>query len=736
MATITGWVSAVVYRSNTFHILAFEIEDSNPTVGDPRTKVSMHLVGLQQARSGMTLTLVGDWGTHPKHGRQFLAYEWRPWAKNTSDIEKLLQNGVEGFADIDLVRLVVGKFGMDTFEVLTDQPSQVQALAEPGTRLYLALERALAGWKRARSSSRLSPLLQDKTLSPAVLQAVMGHFGLDAADILLGNPYRLLTVDGVTMAHADKIAFRLGFAPEDPRRVEGAVLWALRHEVLEGHLYVPLADLARVFRSITEASVLVTFGNDIDALMRQAADRLAAEKAVVLDPEGVYLPKYHQYEREAARKLVQFMSPSELEVDLDTFLLNYEKNQQIDLSDAQREAVRMLIAHRVLVLTGLPGTGKTTLVRAFVQLFRQASMSYSLMAPTGIAAKRLAALTGADAATIHRTLRCDGVSWFHNSHNKFTVDAVIVDEMSMVDQELFYRTLDALHPGTMVVLVGDDAQLPSVGPGNVLHELLSCPEIPHIRLTQIFRQEATSDIILASHKIHAGQNPIPQTVNRDLEFQFVHVEDEGQLATMIVEFAAKLKGRNDNFQVLSPKYEGLVGVNQLNDRLRERLNPSRGQPEWLAGTLSCREGDRLMVVQNNYDLNVYNGDMCKLVGIERDSLRLRVHSLRTDGIETLVHVPKSTAPDLLRLAYAITVHKSQGSEFDTILMPIVRTQGWMLQRNLLYTAITRARKRVWLLGDPQAVQRAVDNDKVIQRNSALGRAVSAEFFGAIGVSSC
>jgi len=347
------------------------------------------------------------------------------------------------------------------------------------------------------------------------------------------------------------------------------------------------------------------------------------------------------------------------------------------------------------------------------------------MAPTGIAAKRLASVTGEEAMTIHRTFGFNGSAWDYNGAHKYGVGAVIVDETSMVDQELFYRILDALHPNTMVVLVGDDAQLPSVGPGNVMRELLACPHIPNVRLTQIFRQAATSAIVVASHKINKGKSPLPEQRDPESEFQFVQINDEGKIVDFIVEAAAKLKGRDANFQVLSPKYEGEVGVNILNDRLRERLNPSEpGKKEWKLGILFVREGDRLMVVKNDYGLNIYNGDMAKLISIERDFLAVRIHGIGAGAVDAMVNIPKTSAPHLLKLAYAITVHKSQGSEFDTILMPITRSQGRMLQRNLFYTAVTRARKKVWLLGDSMAVLRAIANDKVVQRNTIFGRVVS------------
>ncbi len=735
MAYVQGWISAVIYRAEEYHILAFTVSEAEPPAPSPQIKIATHLFGLQQVRPGVSLKLVGEWGTHPKYGRQFVSHEWHPWARKTEDVEGCLHECIEGFADRDIVRLVVSNFGLDTFEVLTKEPEKVVGLAPAGTALSDALKRAVAGWNNSQTMGRLAPLLRDSSVPPNVIRSILAKFGSDAAQVLRENPYRLMSIRGFTLAHADHLAEHLGIAKTDPRRVEGAVLETLHAELQNGHLYVRLDDLGRIFRALTDAAVLETFKtSDLHAKLLEAVGTLGSRGEVIVDPNaGAYLPTPHLFEKEAAKRIAQFMAPSKLELDLGGFLLDYERSQQIELSEAQKDAVRKLVESRVLILTGLPGTGKTTVIRAFTYLFRQSGLSFLLMAPTGIAAKRLASVTSSDAATIHRTFRYDGETWHYGLDAKYTVDAVIVDEMSMVDQELFYRILDALHPGTMLVLVGDDAQLPSVGAGNVLHELVACPEVPHIRLTQIFRQAVTSEIVYASHKINRGESPLLSEYSNESEFRFVPVGSEDSLAALVVDMAERLKRRDANFQVLSPKYDGVVGVNSLNERLRERLNPDIGQKEWHFGSLRVREGDRLMVTQNDYDLSIYNGDMAKLVAIEKDNLHVRIHGLSSDSIETMVRIPKTSAPEILKLAYAITVHKSQGSEFDIVLLPVVRSQGRMLQRNLLYTGVTRARKKVWLLGDPQAVQQSIENDKVVRRNSVFGRRISEEIRVLAGV---
>ena len=276
----------------------------------------------------------------------------------------------------------------------------------------------------------------------------------------------------------------------------------------------------------------------------------------------------------------------------------------------------------------------------------------------------------------------------------------------------------------MLVLVGDDAQLPSVGPGNVLRELVAS-EVPHIRLTQIFRQSSKGEIVINSHRINRGEMPSLVGAKEASELKFVRLADEDRLVDLVVGMAEKLKSRNANFQVLSPKYDGLVGVNHLNEMLRDRLNP-KGPKEWTEGENHFRLGDRLMVTQNDYKLGVYNGDMGKLVGIHGDCLTVKIHGVSPDDPDTLVDFPFEAAIEKLKLAYAISVHKSQGSEFDTVILPVNRSQGRMLQRNLLYTAVTRARKQVWLLGEEEAIRKAIGNNLVIRRNTALAAAIGVE----------
>lgn len=719
MPYLRGRVEHVLHNSGTYYVLAFKVEETDTLGRTASTKLSGHLFGISNLSRGVTLQVDGEWKQHPRYGRQFSAHGWTPWAKSTFDIESFLVDCVQGvFADKELIKKIVGSFGLGTYEALL-QPGLLDLAADDRERVLL--REAGTTWSQVRGIATLADFLRGYNLGPGIISAVFQRFGFDAIEIISSNPYSLIEIEGFQFHKADTFAVRMGILSGDPRRIAGAVLWVIRDQIRQqGHLYLRQGDLLGFVYDLVGVDGVAPFDvPDLDKAITEAVATLQETNSVVLDPDiGVYTPETWLYERESARMLSQFLTPAELVIDLDIFLTNYERVNDITLSDLQRDAVYKLVANRVLVVTGAPGTGKTTLIRTFVQLFKNLGISFSLMAPTGIAAKRLSSVTEVGAQTIHRALRYDGFIWGRDASSKFETQAVVLDEVSMVDQELLYRLLDALNPATMLVIVGDDAQLPSVGAGNVLRELLACSAIPHVRLEHIFRQAETSDIVLAAHRIRRGQSPFFAQPKANTEFQFVSVLHEGTIADLIVKMALKLKSRDANFQVLSPKYDGEVGVDNLNKLLRDSLNPDRGQPNWESPSLDVRVGDRLMVIKNNYKLNVYNGDIGKLISIKQGSLSLRIHGVGKTP-DTQVDIPKDLAPMMLKLAYAVTVHRCQGEEFETVILPLVRSQGRMLQRNLFYTAVTRARKKVWLLGDSDAVLKAVANDKVVQRNTQL-----------------
>jgi len=733
--TISGRVSRVIFNNGDFYILAMGVSESEPPVAKRTETAKGGLYGLLQIKRGVPIQLIGEWVYDKKHGRQFSIQSWEPWAEEDEDVGIFLHTSVDGFVDRELTDALVREYSQGVFMQLSENPTAVLDFLT-GERCGADeddAQEAILGWQQTVATRDASELLRAGGLGPSEVQAAVAKFNTEAGKVLKENPYRLMEIPMFDFAKVDKLALKQGVGADDHRRVEGAIMWAIHEASLSGHLFLGRGQIVdRVNALLIEHRLLAVTRGDPKPAFLAALRNLIGRKALTLDAEaGLYAPELYFFERESAKILAELAAPVGLEIDIEPFLADYERGNQITLSKAQRQAVEKLNENRVLVLTGLPGTGKTTAVRVLVRMFEETRIPFALMAPTGIAAKRLSAVTGHPASTIHRALKFDGTDWGNDADNRLLHGAVIVDEVSMVDQELLYRLLIALRPETRLVLVGDDAQLPSVGPGNVLRELADCEALPNVRLTKIFRQSNKGEIVLNAHKINRGEALTFDDPKAAKEFKFVRMGDEEAIVRFIVQAASKLKSRDENFQVLSAKYDGTVGVHNLNQRLRDQLNPE-GPREWIRDDRHFRLGDRLMVIQNDYKRNVYNGDVGKLVRIHKNGLVVKIHGVG-DGLDMEVDFgpvavdgrrPIPEANDKLRLAYAITIHKSQGSEFDTIIMPLMNSQGRMLQRNLLYTGVTRARKRVWLVGEEVAIQRAINNNRVIRRNTALSKAIS------------
>ena len=451
---------------------------------------------------------------------------------------------------------------------------------------------------------------------------------------------------------------------------------------------------------------------------------------VVRDGDCLYFYDQFFFEAAASQRLSDMMSSASAEafkgVDLPAFVEDYEELEQVKiadfkLADQQREALESFVSDKVLVVTGAPGTGKTTVVKSFVKMMKDYDMKFLLLAPTGIAAKRLEETAGHPAYTIHRKLGYQGTSWAFNSKSKLPVDAVLVDEFSMVDQQLLFRLLDAMRSDTKLVIVGDVYQLPSVGAGNVLRDLIDSKCIKTIFLTKVHRQAETSDIIKAANLIKDGSTDI-SLFGRDPKGDIVMVptgNDRDLAERRIVEICSSLKAKgNVRFQVITPRNEGDLSVASLNNALQQTLNPKKSDTETeihLDKDKRLRIGDRVMVIKNHYGLGVYNGDIGKVLNLAPEHIRVQI-----EGLENIVSIPTREVPQLAKLAYACTVHKVQGQEYQVVVLAFIKSHGHnLLQRNLLYTALTRARKKVIVVGQESAIIAAIENESIRHRNTRL-----------------
>jgi exodeoxyribonuclease V alpha subunit len=709
-------IKKVIYKSPPFYILSAtpEKEQSGSYFTVKDVVVSGNFYALRYLVPGSVISVTGNYVNHDKYGKQFKTSTWG-YPKGAVD-----HNPVDFLNDTCGLSLETCDWLSTTFEepdkiysALDDLDSLISKVTDPEIR------KDLLSWQMALSARDLSVLLSDYKIPDYIIAAAVAHFKDDAYAVVSANPYALLETGVASFKLVDAVGYAMGISLSDPRRIEAAILGTLKGASTSGNVFLNLSYIPSALAELDcdrAVQLKPPYTEDLIPALRS----LKEKKAITVESKNVYLTSLHTYESESARHLSDLIGISPLTQSV-TFVEDFEKTSDFTLSEEQKSAIDLVLQNRVTVITGLPGTGKTTVVRAIVSLLRDNRSNYALMAPTGIAAKRLSQVSGASALTIHRSLAYNGTTWGHNSSDPIPQDSIVVDEMSMVDQELFYRLVSSLRSDARLILVGDDAQLPSVGPGNVLRELVSCGVIPHIQLKTIFRQkDLQGGIVLNSHKINRGEYPKSDPDGGAAEFSIIPLKSEETAKDFILRAAKRLKDKDASFQIISPKYSGAIGVNALNDSLRDLLNPA-GPPEWSRKDLRFRLGDRLMIIKNNLQKGVFNGDTGKLVDISRDSLTVKVYSgSDTDGPDADVTFTATEALVHLKLAYAITVHKSQGCEFDTIIIPVFRSQGRLLQRNLLYTAVTRAKKRVILVGDPVAINMSVDNNKTIHRFTALG----------------
>jgi exodeoxyribonuclease V alpha subunit len=668
---------------------------------------------------GESLRLFGLWTTHPQYGRQFEVRTYTVQHPATVEgLRKYLGSGlIKGIGPATANR-IVDYFGMDTLDVIEKEVNRLREVPGIGSK---RTEQIAEAWIEQSHIKEVMIFLQSYGVSSGLAVKIYKAYGENSIPYIKSDPYRLAKdIYGIGFKTADLIARKLGLAPDAPARIQAGLLYTLSSLSNEGHCYAKQGQLS------TEAAKLLDISNEA---CEEQINRLIAQRDIAHDSDCLYLPPFLAAEKGTANKLrrIHFSGRDRLivfqTISWEQAFAWLDQTSALQLTAGQKQAIRTALTHKVSVLTGGPGTGKSTIMASLITLLKQYKGSVLLAAPTGRAAKRLSETTGLEGKTIHRLLEYSPSAdkpFVRDQANPLDADLVIIDESSMVDILLMNHLLNAVDAGSHLLLVGDADQLPSVGPGNVLADIIASQVFPVTRLDTIFRQAEDSYIIVNAHRINKGEMPIFARDGRDF---FLFPEEEAQKAAdwvldLVTERIPKkfdVQGSSD-IQVLTPMHRGASGVSELNRRLQAGLNPPAGsKQEYQHGHRVLRENDRVMQIRNNYERQVFNGDLGYITQIDLEN-QLVVTSF--DGrpvgydfyqLDELVH------------AYAISIHKSQGCEFPVVVIPLLTEHYRMLQRNLLYTAVTRARQVVVLVGSKRAMRLALNNNRISQRNTLLAQ---------------
>lgn len=715
-ANLDGTLERIVFHNeeNGYSVLRFKT-----AAGDNYTVVG----NIADPQVGSSLKLTGEWVDNAKFGRQFkmLTYETSLPA-GLVGIRHYLASGLIKGVGPKTAERIVEAFGDDTFAILDNEPERLSAVKGIGKRTAIGIQEA---WSEHRGIRDLIMFLQPHGVSTAYAVRIYKFYGKHALSVVQENPYRLaMDISGIGFVTADIIAQKIGFEVDSPLRAEAGTLYMLTKTSDEGHVYFPFDAL------VTKTSDNLNIRAD---LVENAIEILEREDRVVIEElsngqVAVYRTRFHAYESGISTyikkilgspKTVLIKNPNEIVEEV-------VANLGINLAEEQLEAVHTAVRSKMMVLTGGPGTGKTTITKAIVQSYKKLKAKILLCAPTGRAAKRMFETIGVEAKTIHRLLeyspREDGFQ--RNENNPLACSLIVIDESSMMDTMLMFHLLKAIPLGATVIFVGDVHQLPSVGPGNVLKDVISSGVVDVVELHEVFRQAQESDIITNAHKINAGEVPFLESSKERLsDFYFIRQDDPERCAAMIVDLVKNHIPRRfgfdaiDQIQVLTPMHKGSAGSGNLNHLLQEALNP---QPLCLKrGDREYRLDDKVMQLRNNYDKDVFNGDIGRICVVNTEDKKLTV---RFDDEKNVIY--DFNELDELVPAYAISIHKSQGSEYQAVVIPVLTQHYVLLQRNLIYTGVTRGKKLVILVGASKALTIAIKNNKMQKRFTYLAQRLS------------
>ncbi|NLV76584.1 MAG: ATP-dependent RecD-like DNA helicase [Tissierellia bacterium] len=726
MLTLEGMVEEIIFRNelNSYTVATLDTFDGKATIVGYAPLINV----------GETVKVEGEWIYHPNYGEQLeITNIWTVTPSTVNGIEKYLSSGLIPHIGPKTAKRIVDRFGLDTLDIIQYNPEKLKEIEGIGDK---KLKKIVEAFEEQGEIRDIMVFLQQYDITPNYSIRIYKKYGKDTIKIISQNPYKLSEdIFGIGFKTADKIAQKMGIDKNSPYRIEGGIRYTLMKYAGAGHSYVPKNELIQSTAQLLELEEYLVEGS-----LQDLAIKGTIHISTIDDQVLIYYTPFHVAENNVSRKIVEIsrVELKELDIDLDKAIKAIEGEEGIQFAEKQIEAIKESVENGIVVITGGPGTGKTTTINAIIKIFEDQGLKVHLAAPTGRAAKRMTETTGREAKTIHRLLEYsfmeEDMAFGLNEDSPLDTDLLIIDEASMIDILLMNNLLKAIMPGTRLILVGDVDQLPSVGAGNVLKDIIESGVVKVVELDEIFRQAEESMIVVNAHRINKGEYPYLNRKGKD--FYFIRETNPKIIADTVVELC---KDRLPNYygidplkdiQVLSPMKKGDIGINVLNKQLQEALNPKGfGKKEKILGDELFRVGDKVMQIKNNYSTEweiikdgvlqekgegVFNGDLGFILDIDDED---RVMKILFDDEKEVEY--SFNQLDELKLSYATTVHKSQGSEFEVVVMPIYWGPPMLLTRNLLYTAITRAKRLVVLVGEEKYLKSMIRNNRIAKRYSSL-----------------